>query len=335
MRHAIATALLAAVAVLLYWVIVWVSPGATGTEEFDTPAAMERSAPTRSPATVTPLGDAGVEPPPPPFELPRSLRGTQIDGGLTVDESGQFVPDALAIRLFDYLLSGEGEVSEAEIRAMLERIAGEQLPPNQVAKVMALFDDYLRYRREALRISKRYDADGYLRELIELQTKTFGAEDAERMFGRQNLLAEDTIARREIYADDSLSEAERASKLAELDAKLPASVRQTRQRLTQPARVRQVVEQMRADGLSEAEIDAYRADEFGDEAAVRLRALDEKRAAWQTRLDAYRKERDAIRARGLGEAATENAIQELREAHFEGSEVTRVRVHDQMEQAQR
>lgn len=258
--------------------------------------------------------------------LPPSLEGTSIDGYFSVID-GRFVPDAHAIRVFDYFLSTRGEVSEAEIRALVEAAARAQVPPGQEAAVLRLFDDYLRYREALADLPHQSSPSEVFEDIQALQELIFG-EHAEALFGQDNRLLEYSVARSAIVTDTSLDLDERAERIEALDETLPAPLRELRSTMIRQRDASQVVEQMRADGLSEQEVFDYRADEFGSEAAERLRALDARRVDWDARLDAYRAERDAIRARRLTAPESEAALEALRAQHFEGAEIVRVRALD-------
>lgn len=333
MRHAIATLVLA-VLLLLAWLLLGKDGASETAERWPATAdsmpiaegrravAADRSPPAsdREPLASNRLA------------LPDSLEGTEADGFLRLDGDGRFVADENAIRLFDYFLSTEGEIDRDAIRRLVEAEAGRQVPEAEVRRVLKLFDEYLEYRSAAARLMGRFGRDqigDHHEALMALQQDTFG-QAATHIFDRENTLARDAIARDEIFQDGSLDAGEKRAALQALDEKLPAEVREIRARIRRPSEVSAVVAQMRQDGLDEAEVFAYRSDEFGTEAAERLAALDQERAVWNARLDRYRQERDAIVGPNLTGAVRAQAIDALREAHFSGTELLRVRVLDQI-----
>lgn len=323
MRHAVATAILA-ILILLGW---WYSADRRPARQADIPVRHET-------ADGTP--DAALEPEgaDPKREAKEneptieetSLSGTSVDGALSLAD-GRFVPDRYALRMFDYFLSTEGELSVGEIRALVEEEARARVPADQVAEVMDLFDNYLRYRHEASELAERSSAEAYFDELKELQSEIFG-DHAIALFRRENRMVEYAIARKAIADDSELSITEKNARLADLEATLPEPLRELRSTMNRQATVSEVVEQMRRDGLSEEEVFEYRADEFGEEAAERLAELDSQRAEWNGRLEAYEAERDEIRAQGLDPRAEEHALELLRAEHFAGPEIMRVRALD-------
>ncbi|MEM9727671.1 MAG: lipase secretion chaperone [Myxococcota bacterium] len=268
----------------------------------------------------------GFEPEVREVPRPKSLEGTSIDGYFTVVD-GRFVPDANAIRVFEYFLSARGEIGEAEIRALIEQAARAQVPPGEDAAVMALFDDYLRYREALADLPRRSSPAAYFDDIRELQKSIF-EDDSDALFAKDNRLVEYSLARSAIVTDRSLEPEERRRRLDALDETVPTPLREMRGAMMRQRDASAVVEQMRRDGLGEEEVFDYRADEFGEEAAERLQALDARRAEWDARLDVYRAERDAIRARGLEETEEAELLDELRASHFEGAEILRVEALD-------
>ncbi|MFW2387271.1 MAG: lipase secretion chaperone, partial [Polyangiales bacterium] len=204
------------------------------------------------------------------------------------------------------------------------------VPAGQVSAVMDLFDDYLRYRRAAAELAERSSADSYFEELKALQSEVFG-EHAGALFGRDNRMAEYSIARKAIATHSGLSASEKQERLAELEATLPEPLRELRAVMNRQTEVSNVVEQMRRDGLSEEDVFEYRSDEFGEAAAERLAELDSQRAEWTRRLGDYRAQRNEILARNLAEGVEEAALEDLRQEHFDGPEVRRVRALDRTE----
>lgn len=326
MRHAVATALLALLILVVWWCSADRKPPLQAEEvvrEYpQDEAAIGTPGPEDTPAE--PGAEAQVA-----LVEKTSLSGTEVDGALSLID-GRFIPDLRALRMFNYFLSTEGELSPEEIRALVEREARARVPADQVSAVMGLFDDYLRYRRDAAELAERSSADSYFEELKALQSEIFGA-DAEALFGRENSMAAYAIARKAIATDSDLTATEKNAKLADLDATLPEPLREVRAKMHRHTAVSNVVEQMRRDGLSEEEVFEYRADEFGEEAAERLTELDSRRAEWSRRLADYRARRDEILARNLAAGVEEAALEELRQEHFEGPEVRRVRALDRTE----
>ncbi|MEM7435506.1 MAG: lipase secretion chaperone [Myxococcota bacterium] len=326
MRHALATGALALVitAGWLWWFDAE-RAGLVRGEDVEPPprltAGSDTAVPTDGIAASGPTHARG-----PTIEVPPSLEGTEVDGYFSV-VNGRFVRDANAIRVFEYFLSTRGEVSDAQIRALIEQVARAQVPPGEESAVMALYDDYLRYREALGDLSRGSSARESFEYVRGVQNEIFG-DDAGALFGRDNRMMEYDLSRSEVMTDPSLDRDERQRRLQELDETLPAPLREMRSTMTRQRAASAVVDQMRQDGLSEEEVFEYRADEFGDAAAERLQALDERRAQWNARLEAYQVERDAILDLDLSGAEQAQRLDELRATHFEGPDRLRIEALD-------
>lgn len=314
---------------------------ARGGGEPSRPAASARDgragAPAGAPAPGaggTPAGESEVErlargP------LPRSLRGTEVGGGLTLGEDGHFVPTPDAIALFDYFLAASGEEPEAVLRQRIVDRIRATLPAPAAAEAEALLDTYLRFRAALRELAEAGDAPADLERRLqwvrELRREHFGAT-AETLFGEEEETIRIDLERRRVAADPALDETEKRARLEALDERLPESVRAARERARAPSATQQEVEALREAGASEQEVFALREERFGREAAERLAALDVEQQRWQDRLAAYRAERDALvtelEASGAGPAARDDAIEALRQRRFSEAELLRVRALD-------
>ena len=90
--------------------------------------------------------------------------------------------------------------------------------------------------------------------------------------------------------------------------------------------------EVREAGGSAEDVYALREQAVGADAAGRLAALDQRRAEWEGRVDAYRAARSAIDAdASLTLVQREAVIEDLRAQHFDESERLRVRALDRIE----
>ncbi len=265
-------------------------------------------------------------------ELPRSLRGTDVVGGFVVGDDGHLRPTPDALALFDYYLAASGEEPLAMLRARIIDAIHARLDGVAADEAVALLDDYLGFR-DALRAlaeggAPPHDLERRLQWIRELRRAHFGAETAEALFGREEATMAVDLERRRVRLDDSIDEATRAEQLAALEAELPDEVRTARARARAPARTHERVEALREAGASEAEIFAVRAQQFGPEAAERLAVLDALQAAWEARLEAFRRERAEIESDGAGlpPEAVDAELEALLHAHFDEHELRRVRM---------
>lgn len=267
--------------------------------------------------------------------LPASLRGTEPDGALVRDADGRFVPTRDALDLFDYYLSATGEETDAEIRARIEAAIRARL--DDPAPALTLLDHYLAYRAKVRELfadpfTASLPLERRLQRIRELRRSHFGAEIAEALFAEEEARWRVDVERLQVLHDPALDEDERADRLAALDAELPAPVREARALATAALTLRRDEAHLRAEGASDAEIDALRESRFGPEAAARLSALDQQRAEWNARVDAYRAERDRVIAEQPDDPeAQAAAIDALRDERFSGPERRRIEALDRLE----
>ncbi len=270
--------------------------------------------------------------------LPESLRGTEIDGGLTVDANGNFIPTPDAIALFDYFLAARGEESEAVIRARIIALIRGRLDGDAMTDAGALLDTYLGFRDELRRLAAASEApsdpEQRLQWLRELRRKHFGEAVAESLFGAGEEVARIDLERRRIALDSSIEPQERRERLDALDEQLPDSVRAARRSASAPKRAQDEIEALRQAGGSDAEIFALREQRFGREAAERLAGFDAARESWEERLEIYQAERDQLLSRAyvseLSAGEREGALESIRREHFDGYELERVRALDRL-----
>jgi lipase chaperone LimK len=304
----------------------------------------EPSAPTAAPTAYVP-GASGatpstVLPSERPARRPRSLRGTRTDGGLLVDSDGRFVPTLDARRLFDYFLTTEGELEPEALRARIVREIEHRLPPAAARDAAALLDRYLAYR-EALRTRVAADPtgpddlEGRLAMLVALRREVLGEVAATAFFSAEETEARLLLETRRILGDQTLPPEERAAHVEELytdhDATLPDGVRAARAAGRLAAMLPAAEAEVRARGGGDAEIQALRERLAGPEAAARLADLDQRRAAWDARVDAYR----AARARLEHDAtltpdARAGAVARLLSESFTPAERLRVAALDRL-----
>jgi lipase chaperone LimK len=243
-----------------------------------------------------------------------SLRGTELDGALRMDAQGRLLQDRELRRLFDHLLAGLGELSLDALRARLRAhalgIGGEPL----AAQAMAAFEQYLDYLRREAKLALPLDADlaARLESLMALRRDAFGDELAEALFGEE-----------ERYALDALARLEGGEGLA--DAPETERWQTERDEATEHLLALEQTEQFEQIDVSQQQRFEERSALYGEDAAVRLAALDAERAGWQQRLDEWQALRDAIRNNaGLDAAARERELQALRGRLFDEAEQRRV-----------
>lgn len=264
----------------------------------------------------------------------QSLRDTTPDGALNLDADGVFVLDTDARRFFDYFLTAEQEVDDADLIRWVHHEIDARLEGGAADQAKHAFARYQDYRRRAAAL---LTADGVQlrtpadveRDLQTIVSETFGDTSA---FARaEHARVHRAFAIRNILSDTTLTPDLRDARLAELRTLAPhhltpsdhADVEAT---LT-PLMLHQQTQTLQRRGADIDQIQALRVDTVGPEAAARLARLDARRADWQTRLAAYQDARDQLRADHTGDAL-EDALEALRAQHFSGPELIRARALD-------
>jgi len=258
-----------------------------------------------------------------------SLRGTEPDGGVSVGFGGHLKPDMALRRLFDYYLVLLGETDLSSIRTLLhDDLRRRRLDTPLIDEVMASFDRYTRYQQAAVALANQpgLSMDQQLAQVIALRRQMLGDETAEAFYGDEQRRQQQSLQRLAIQSDASLSPAENARRLQALDAALPAAEQEAQAQVSLGTTV-----QEQTDAFDAAQTDAdtrhaERAQLFGDAAADRLQQLDQSRAQWQARLDAYTQQSQAIQADStLTSAQQQAALQQLLTSSFHGGEQVQVR----------
>ncbi|MCH8544399.1 MAG: hypothetical protein LAT61_12575 [Alcanivorax sp.] len=268
--------------------------------------------------------------------VPASLDGTEVDGTLRADAQGNLLIENDIRRVFDYFLATVGEEDLDAIRSRIAAHLDAALPPAAARQAWELFERYEAYG-EATEQMPGHDATiaGMTEVLLrqqDLRQEWLGQEAADAFFGFDDAYDHHTLARMQVAQNPDLSEAERAQRLADLEANLPAPLREVRERANLPVSVSQEVAMMREQGASDYEIRAYREQSLGPAAAQRLEELDRQRIEWDQRYSGYRAQHAEIMASGLSESDREREIDRLRQAMFDESELRRVQALDRASQ---
>jgi len=270
------------------------------------------------------------------FPFVRSLEGTVPDGKIEL-VAGEFAASAGLVLLFDYYLSAIGEKPLEAIRAEIERELERQLKPDAATAAKNLLVRYLAYKHDLVEVEKNAQAAGpslqAIRNRLALMQDTrrrhFSEREIQAMFADNDAADMDAIARLEISQDPSLDEAQKRARLAELDAALPASVREAREEPVKILRVEESVQKMRAQGASDDDIYRMRAAAFSAEAAARMAQVDREDNEWRARIDAYLVERNQLLADGtLPEDKRQSLLIQLQQGRFTADELKRLPAYE-------
>jgi len=267
----------------------------------------------------------------PPTALPASLEGTEADGAVEADAAGHLVIDLELRRLFDHFLAASGEEPLATIRARIAGVLRARLPASAAGEAIAILDRYLAYRDAVRALAPPADPAAGLDQVHDLRVQMFPPAVVRAFFADEEAATAAALARSAVLQDGALSAAERERRLAEIEARMPAAVREARAAALAPLEALNRETQMRAAGASDAQIAAARAAALGPEAAARLAELDRAHAAWNARLARFRAERAAVLADpALDDAERRRRIDELLARSFSPPERLRVETLDHL-----
>lgn len=275
-------------------------------------------------------------------QLPVSLEGTHIPFNLQVDEQGNLVINNNLRRLFDYFFTTDGEESLDTIVVRLEELLEKHLPASASIRAIEVLHQYLNQKKSEIELSRQIDEDfkaageqpsiwEMKRLLRDLRASNLDAEVYEAFFGIENQRDDYTLSRLQIQQDSSLTDEERATALIEAEQHLPID---EQKQFAEERQIKQVfadVQAANAEGASKSEIFHIREQAFGAETAERYAEADKKVSSWDSRVSTYRAEREAILTiDGLTDDDKENQIEQLRQQHFQGNELKRIPVIDEM-----
>lgn len=273
-----------------------------------------------------------------PFTLPKSLQGTEIDGGFRVDEHGHLIIDKSIKRFMDYFLGTVGELSVEEIVANLETLVQGALAEPARSEAMTILRNYIDYKQGLVQLEQdigevnvlTLDAGQLggmaerLRIIRETRVAFLGEDVANAFFGEEEAVDQYTLKKLQIVNNQELNETQKKEQLQSAEAMLPAHIKQQREQTQMYEQLSVREYELKSSGASAAEVYAARAEMVGDEAAQRLALLDAERADFTRRLRAYRLEKKALDETAMDEVDKSAALDRLRQSHFTELEIRRV-----------
>jgi lipase chaperone LimK len=266
------------------------------------------------------------------FSFVRSLDGTVPDGRIDA-VTNEFVASAGLVLLFDYYLSAIGEKPLEAIRTEIERELAQRLKPEAAAEAKRLLARYLAYKHDLIEVEKNAQAAGGSPQAIrnrftlmqDARRRHFSEREIQAMFGDSDARDMDAIARLEIAQDASLNNEQKRERLAQLDATLPAAVREDRDEPLKVLRLEEAAQNLRAKGASDDDIYRMRAAALSPEAAARMAQVDREDREWRDRVAAYLVERNQLLADSkLPESERQNLLAQLQQGRFTPEEQRRL-----------
>ncbi len=270
-------------------------------------------------ASTNPAQEAPTHPDP-----AHPYQDTQVDGDVTLDDAGQFVPDRRAIQLFDYFFIESGRLSDEEILQQIQDWLASRLTEPALSAAQAFLAQYLTLRQLAAAAAAKGElpADPAARlQLIEsLQRQAFGTALAAKLFGEENRLHSARLARMQAQA---------AGEPVDPTAGLNAAETRVYQR-TQAVLQASAIDATTANAEERWQ---QRSEAYGYDAADRLGELDRQRAEWQGRVTNYLEQKAALaNDETLDPAEREARAQALLEDMFDPTEQLRVQAQERLAQ---
>ncbi|MCC2637590.1 MAG: lipase chaperone [Moraxellaceae bacterium] len=315
--------------------LIWLTPETGTLATGEQPAGRALLAGDAAPSATPVHFSTGLE------GLPRSLRDTEVDGELAVDENGRLKITQGVRNLFDYFLSAVGEEPVETLLQRLRAYIRHRLPAAAAAEAEGILDGYIAYKKGLAHLQEvaqpgngPIDTAAMRRQLQQVQalrTQYLSPAVIAAFFESEDVYERYTLARFEILQDPKLTPQARAQQLATAELQLPPELRESLKVVTQVQNLASLTEDWKKRGGSPAELRQIREQLVGPEATGRLEALDRERAAWAQRMSAWNSERAAILGnRSLGEQDRKARLEAMRAQFFTAEERPRVEALEQM-----
>lgn len=276
--------------------------------------------------------------------LPRSLKDTDVDGEIIIDDKHNlYVTNGLR-RLFDYFLSARGQESDEDIIARIEAYIRSHVPEPAQTQAITVLHQYIAYLKELSNIEEaggktpdKIDielVEQQQQRVAEIQKRYFDKQTIEAFFGASMAYDNYAIKLFKIQQDTSLTLAER--KLAEQQALKEIPDEQLKSQIqTQNnyATLLAETKKLKNQNASADEIRQLREQMVGKEAADRLEQVDHKQAQWQTRVQNYLNEKTRIQNSELSDYDKNLSILQLKNRGFTEQEQKRLLAYEQLGRA--
>ncbi len=286
--------------------------------------ALEPPAPDDPVAARTPVS-LGPEP------FAGSLAGTDIDGALKANSTGDLIVDLETRDFFDYFLSAVGEVAPEQALDQIRTLATTSLPPAAAEQAMTLLDQYLAYKQQALALesapldpARQGDPD-YQQQMLRqaftdlkrLRQSVFSPEAHAAFFGLEEAYGEYTLDTLDIARRTDLSPSAKTALMAWHREQLPAPLRQTEQRLIESNQSNQQrIEIMTTASSPEQAGQQLREQGMSVEAATGVTDYLREREGFERRYQEYREALTHLQTAGLAEADLAAQRTRLLHQHF-------------------
>ncbi|MGM8885166.1 lipase secretion chaperone [Psychrobacter sp. 1U2] len=329
-------------------VIVWFKPDPSAAEPM---TAAVSAADNDSGSSMTAMSDPGkgdeaLAPQTSPFttgleSLPRSLRGTDVDGEIIIDENKQLVVTEGLRRLFDYFLSALGEEDEATIYARVESYIRHHTPEPAASQAVAIFNQYVAYLKAIPDIEKRYGnlqlqatKSGQLdlnavsqqrQDVAQLRQQFFAQETIVAFFSSEEEYDDYSMEMVRINQNQQLSEAQKQAVRQDYISRMPDNA--IKANIEQQANLGELMartQEMKAKGASPEALYNMRRELVGEAAATRLAQVDQQDANFDQRFQQLQSQKQKVLAQTADKAQAQTQIIQLEKQLFDDAERKRL-----------
>ena len=273
--------------------------------------------------------------------LPRSLKGTQVDGEIIIDENKQLVVTEGLRRLFDYFLSAIGEEDEAVIFARVESYIRHHTPEPAASQAVAIFSKYVAYLKALPEIEKRYGnlqlqatKNGELdlnaiaqqkQDVANLRQQYFDKTTITAFFGAEDEYDDYSIAMVKINQDKQMSDAQKEAAKQDYISRMPDNA--TKANIAQQANLEELIsrtEQLQAKGATAEELYNMRRELVGAPAAARLAQVDQQDAHFDQRFKQYQAQKQQLLSQNADKVQAQTQIHQIEQQLFNETERKRL-----------
>jgi len=275
--------------------------------------------------------------------LPKSLRGTHIDGGFRVDDQGNLIVSIENKRFFDYFLSAVGEESLEAIAARIRLEIKQRLQEPARSQAIKELEGYLAYKAALQGLEQQISQNiplgasasdklaamkQRMNAIFNVRSEYLSQPVQEAFYGDDEAIDKYTLASLQVQANKSLTEQQKKEKVLALEQMLPEKIQKQRQQTTRFQRYEVEENKLKADHATAEQLYQFRASKFGAKAAQRLARLDTETAQWNKRMSRYREQKKQLTGAGLSASDYQTQLKQLREQDFSKLEIRRVKALD-------
>ncbi len=277
------------------------------------------------------------------MSLPRSLQGTDINGGFAIDDDGHLIISSANRDFFEYFLSAMGEESLDQIKDRMIQLIELQLPSPAKEEAIQLLNNYLDFKGALVNLEQEVGegltqyGDSPLDQhrarldmLSNLRHQYLGDEAASAFYGESEAFDRYMLDKMSLTTNADLSDTERNKALLALMEDAPESIKPRLEEEYQMQKLKMEVSELKAAGADSEAIYQARAKVLGEEAASRLQQVEQARTEWDNKYQAYQSEKARIQNEGLSDDAYQAQVELLQNRYFDSQELRRVQALDRI-----